>query len=70
MIEDVIDRFVIELGGVDSSDSEAANGSNEKTSGDDELAQPLPGTIGVDWGSTLGGTYWAGRPPSGHFLEK
>ncbi|XP_046684644.1 formin-like protein 5 [Homalodisca vitripennis] len=41
LMEDAIDKFVIELGGMDSSDSEVSDDSEEDIS-DSELAQPLP----------------------------
>lgn len=41
LVEDAIDSFVIELGGIDSSDSEVTDDSDEEIS-DAELAQPLP----------------------------
>ncbi|XP_046684624.1 uncharacterized protein LOC124370383 [Homalodisca vitripennis] len=43
LMEDAIDKFVIELGGMDSSDSEVSDDSEEEIS-DSELAQPLPST--------------------------
>lgn len=40
---------VIELDGVDSSDSEAADDRDEDTSGDAEMARPLPGTCASNY---------------------
>lgn len=44
LIEDVI-----ELDGVDSSDSEAAGDRDEDTSGDAEMARPLPRTCASNY---------------------
>lgn len=40
---------VIELDGVDSSDSEAADDRDKDTSGDAEMARPLPGTCASNY---------------------